>query len=516
MVEQLIPVSEKAKALFNLSQHLQRSCAQSLKPVDMTSLVGGGSSGGGGSGIDNSGSNGGGTPTTPTIVNPGELTVANAVQHQLDKCVGASNLDSLVNHNGILLHMKFVPEIDHAHFVKLFGVPCEFTCMNPLHRCLDERGVPIPRIVKDCLDYLGAHGSQTEGLLRVSGSAKGMEEAKLKWDNAEMTPFDQMTSVHDVAGLLKLYFRQLPDPLMESALYDRVRQVFIGNTTDDDETKAVKVRKIINTLPHGNYACLERLIAFGHKLQKNEQSTKMNATNVAICITPSILAPPPTMEDTQNPQDMMRYVQEKSQISHAVAFMITHYSQIFTRDSPYDPELKGLESEGRGWRRSQSAFDAETSGTLAVDVISTSHMMEYGALNPMVIIELGGQVVQTRVVKEQNDPLFLEQFELAVFNSEVEEMNVYVYSVEEQQVCRRTRRRTMAYSFLGMVVVPLSSASVKREQIRVKHNLSHGTMPGTIDLALTPLNYGAERGDGTKRSLRAKMGSRGGVSPRSC
>jgi hypothetical protein len=368
-----------------------------------------------------------------------------------------------------ILHLQVVPEIDHSEFVKVFGVPCEFTCQNPLHRCFDERGIPIPRVVKMCTDFVNDHGME-EGIFRVNGSAKNIQALKEQWDRAEYTPLTNAVPVNDIACILKQYLRHLPDPLMESSLYNRVRQVFINNETDSVEQKAQKVKKIIDALPNGQYACLERLMALCNRIQKHQNITKMNATNLAICLTPSILAPEKDEVDTS---DVLGNMKESSQISFAVSFMISHYSNIFTRNSPYDPELKGLESIGKGWKRKAAKFEAEKSGTLVIEVVSCSDLSGTdNKCDPCVVIELSHQLFSTKTIPKTCNPIFMEQFEVAVYNADVEEIKIAVYSKND---------------LIGTGSVPVHVSVSKRVAKRVEVNLEP---KGFVELTLIPLNYG--------------------------
>ncbi len=79
---------------------------------------------------------------------------------------------------------------------------------------LAHRPRPAPSsLLGDIADQLQPSLS-TVGLFRVSGSAARMKAAEDAVDRGETVS----GSAHDLAGLLKLFFRRLPDPLLTRRL----------------------------------------------------------------------------------------------------------------------------------------------------------------------------------------------------------------------------------------------------------------------------------------------------------
>merc|ERR1739848_276587 len=86
----------------------------------------------------------------------------------------------------------------------------------------------------------------------------------------------------DVAGLLKLFLRDLPEPLMTYELY----QPLLANRADVD-----KIRELLHELPKENFALLQALMRFlGHVVQ-HEDVNHMSTSNIAIVIGPNLLRP---------------------------------------------------------------------------------------------------------------------------------------------------------------------------------------------------------------------------------
>ena len=102
-----------------------------------------------------------------------------------------------------------------------FGVPLaeavEYCAPHGVDVCL-------PAVVYRCLEYLEANNAASEeGIFRMSGSNVVIKALKSRF-NAEvdidlLSPDEQYTDVHAVASLLKLYLRELPQPVLTRELH---------------------------------------------------------------------------------------------------------------------------------------------------------------------------------------------------------------------------------------------------------------------------------------------------------
>lgn len=86
--------------------------------------------------------------------------------------------------------------------------------------------------------------------------------------------------VNSVAGLLKQFFRDLPDPLMTNVNYAR----FIEAAHIDDETvRRDTVHAVINDLPDSHYATLRALVLHLNKVIQHSSTNRMSTSSLAIC-----------------------------------------------------------------------------------------------------------------------------------------------------------------------------------------------------------------------------------------
>ncbi|NXQ40799.1 RHG17 protein, partial [Catharus fuscescens] len=89
-----------------------------------------------------------------------------------------------------------------------------------------------------------------------------------------------------IAGALKSYLRELPEPLMTYSLYEEWTQA--ANIQDQDK-KLQELWRICNRLPEHYRVNFRYLIKFLAKLAQNSDVNKMTPSNIAIVLGPNLL-----------------------------------------------------------------------------------------------------------------------------------------------------------------------------------------------------------------------------------
>ncbi|XP_010785143.1 rho GTPase-activating protein 22-like, partial [Notothenia coriiceps] len=77
-----------------------------------------------------------------------------------------------------------------------------------------------PLLVEQCVDFIRERGLDEEGLFRMPGQANLVKELQEAFDCGDKPLFDSNTDVHTVASLLKLYLRELPEPVIPFSKYE--------------------------------------------------------------------------------------------------------------------------------------------------------------------------------------------------------------------------------------------------------------------------------------------------------
>jgi hypothetical protein len=96
-----------------------------------------------------------------------------------------------------------------------FGVPLD---MVP---CASN-GVPL--VVEKALQHLEVADMKTEGIFRLSGAASTVQSLKEAFDKGPVASgraaLAECTDAHAIAGVVKLFLREMPEPLLSYALYE--------------------------------------------------------------------------------------------------------------------------------------------------------------------------------------------------------------------------------------------------------------------------------------------------------
>uniref|UniRef100_A0A8V0Z6M6 Rho GTPase-activating protein 17 n=1 Tax=Gallus gallus TaxID=9031 RepID=A0A8V0Z6M6_CHICK len=177
---------------------------------------------------------------------------------------------------------KVLPEIQ-AHQDKWTEKPAFGT---PLEEHLKRSGREIAIPIEACVMMLLETGMREEGLFRIAAGASKLKKLKAALDCSTSQLDEFYSDPHAVAGALKSYLRELPEPLMTYALYEEWTQA--ANIQDQDK-KLQELWKICNKLPKHYHANFRYLIKFLAKLAQNSDVNKMTPSNVAIVLGPNLL-----------------------------------------------------------------------------------------------------------------------------------------------------------------------------------------------------------------------------------
>lgn len=94
-------------------------------------------------------------------------------------------------------------------------------------------GVEVPRILEECAAVIEEHGLDTIGIYRLSGMTSRVQRLKAKLDrdveSVDLTSEENLTDINDISGVLKLWLRELPEPLMTWDLYHGIIEAASGS-----------------------------------------------------------------------------------------------------------------------------------------------------------------------------------------------------------------------------------------------------------------------------------------------
>ncbi|XP_067314480.1 rho GTPase-activating protein 17b isoform X4 [Pseudorasbora parva] len=225
-----------------------------------------------------------------------------------------------------------------------------------------SREIALP--IEACVMMLLETGMQEEGLFRIAAGASKLKKLKAALDCSTSQLEEFYSDPHAVAGALKSYLRELPEPLMSYQLYEE--WIHASNISDSDK-RLQALWVVCDMLPKPNKNNFRYLVKFLAKLALESDINKMTASNIAIVLGPNLL-----WAKTEGSLAEMAATTSVHVVS-IIELMINHASWFFPEDVDFNvsgmfamPGCPGTPDSEAGTidrRRpgSQGSFDYDTS-----------------------------------------------------------------------------------------------------------------------------------------------------------
>ncbi|KAK6488261.1 SLIT-ROBO Rho GTPase-activating protein 1 isoform X1 [Huso huso] len=195
-----------------------------------------------------------------------------------------------------------------------------------LESFVKDSGQVIPRVVESCIRFINFYGLQHQGIFRVSGSQVEVNDIKNSFErgNDPLTDDENNHDINSVAGVLKLYFRCLENPLFpKERFHDLISCIRIENLYE----RALYIRKLLITLPRSVLIVMRYLFSFLNHLSQYSDENMMDPYNLAICFGPTLMPVP----------DIQDQVSCQAHVNEIVKTIIIHHETIY----PDSKELDG-------------------------------------------------------------------------------------------------------------------------------------------------------------------------------
>ncbi|XP_043109617.1 SH3 domain-binding protein 1 [Puntigrus tetrazona] len=204
---------------------------------------------------------------------------------------------------------------------KVFGEPL----LSHLESCGRKIAVPI----EECVSMLIRTGLKEEGLFRLAAAASVVKKLKSCLDSGTVDQNEFSYDPHAVAGALKCYLRELPEPLMTFELYNDWFKAAAEKETDE---KLKQLRTALQKLPTENYNNLRYLVQFLSHLSEQQAVNKMTPSNIAIVLGPNLLWP--RCEEETSLLDMASA--SSVQVVTVIEPLIQHSKSLFPEDADFE------------------------------------------------------------------------------------------------------------------------------------------------------------------------------------
>mmetsp|Transcript_15839 Transcript_15839/g.40147 ORF Transcript_15839/g.40147 Transcript_15839/m.40147 type:complete len:215 (-) Transcript_15839:2035-2679(-) len=192
----------------------------------------------------------------------------------------------------------------------LFGVPLEQIIKD---KELSSDG--IPKVVRECCEYLSKYALRTEGLFRVDGSEVEVQKLVNSYNAGKRTDLSKAKDHFVVGTLFKRFLGKLPQSLITKEFYEKAFE--FRDAPIDEQVKGW--RALLDAIDGGPRQIIKFVFAFLKNVERNEGFNMMSATNLGIVFGPCLIK----VESASNIMDMIQKGNE------LVAQFISHFEALF-------------------------------------------------------------------------------------------------------------------------------------------------------------------------------------------
>ncbi|KAM8850428.1 rho GTPase-activating protein 29-like isoform 2-T2 [Spinachia spinachia] len=281
--------------------------------------------------------------------------------------------------------------------LQLFGIDFAQASKNSLDG--------IPFIIKKCTSEIESRALNIKGIYRVNGAKSRVEKLCQAFENGKDLVELSDLSPHDISNVLKLYLRQLPEPLILYRHYNDViglakecQRVIVEEAEKPPSTPPgekggssiqlngviFKIRDLLRQLPTANYRTLRFLIAHLNRVTEQAEENKMTASNLGIIFGPTLVKPRQADAEVSL-SSLVDYPYQ----ALMVELLVRHFQTVFDVSllchsdnavtGQASPRLTPLEKLQRLSRHSASLVDFKESSKVYKrysSVIPSSHIMD--------------------------------------------------------------------------------------------------------------------------------------------
>jgi len=152
----------------------------------------------------------------------------------------------------------------------------------------------VPEILTKCTKFVEDHG-MVDGIYRISGIASNIKRLKTMFDTQTVPePLYKedwiQQDLHSVPSLIKLFFRELPDPMCSEKMLPLLKKGATIATLNSDTREAMPCfREVLESIGTNHFNTLKHLMIHLQKVAQRSKDTGMSSKNLAIVWAPNLI-----------------------------------------------------------------------------------------------------------------------------------------------------------------------------------------------------------------------------------
>ena len=186
----------------------------------------------------------------------------------------------------------------------VFGFQLNVTSRN------ENAGVPL--VVRKCVEEIEKRGLTSQGLYRISGNARRKKQLHAQFDedsSAVDLSEENYPDINVIAGILKDYLRELPEPLITESVSKILIKAAKDQVQDQDlASQKSLLSKLFVQLPQINRETLVYLLNHFMRVIAEKDMNKMDAHNLSVCFGPVLLCPPANLTEGKDLLDLKLHI----------------------------------------------------------------------------------------------------------------------------------------------------------------------------------------------------------------
>ncbi|KAI9543337.1 hypothetical protein NQZ68_011986 [Dissostichus eleginoides] len=161
----------------------------------------------------------------------------------------------------------------------------------PIEIVTQQEGVMVPHVVRCCAEEVERRGLAEVGIYRISGSSSDINTLKTVFNSNLRDAVNRLrrAEVNVVSGVLKLYFRELPEPLIPA---DKFQSLARSLEIQDVDSRLVSMFSVLHSCPAPNRNTFLFVLHHLQRVSEKQDTNKMTLMNLATIFGPSLLRLP--------------------------------------------------------------------------------------------------------------------------------------------------------------------------------------------------------------------------------